>query len=143
MPKFSFKRLVRDICIAYTLISLIAAVIQSVMAHTVTPYHLNQLLMFIWTCIALGSLSLYYCFENWSTLRIVVLQYVVAMGLVCLSLVFIGLLEPLHPDALKDAFISFTVPYVIGALLFNVSIHMEVHQMNQKLSKLSLASKNK
>lgn len=136
MVKFSFKRLVIDICVAYTIISLSSTILSVVMAQLMNPFQLNQLLMFIWTCIALGSLSLYYCFESWSTIQIVVLQYVVAMGLVLLSVAFIGLFEPLHPNGFKDAFVSFTIPYVIGALLFNISIHWEVNKMNQKLKQL-------
>lgn len=136
MIKFSFRRLVRDICIAYTLISLMTTILQLINLRAITPFHLNQLLMFTWTCIALGSLSLYYCFESWSTLSIVILQYVVALVLVCLSVFTIGLFEPLHPDALKDAFVSFTIPYGIGAMFFNISIHWEVKQMNLKLKQL-------
>jgi hypothetical protein len=136
MLKFSFKKLISTICIAYTILSLSVTGLAVLSRGGISPDQFNLVLQFVWTCIALGSLSLYYFFEDWSTLTIIVLQYVVAISLVCLSLLFIGLFDTLHPDSFKDAFITFTIPYVIGAVIFNISLRRDVQKTNQKLEQL-------
>ena len=53
-----------------------------------------------------------------------------------------GFFSPLHPKAYVDMFRSFTVPYVIAALVYYGSLYLEVQKANQLLRQIKEDSKN-
>lgn len=63
-----------------------------------------------------------------------IIQYLIAMTLVIINVWITGHFVELHPDAYKDAFITFTIPYIIGAIAFYIGILSDVKKQNETLN---------
>lgn len=123
------------ICISYTIISIINALINLLNGNS-TGSHENSIVMLLWTSIAVFILSIHHLFDEWSPIFMIIIQYVIAMGLVFLSIFLISLFSEIHVDAYKDAFTSFTWPYIIGAGFYYISLFRSVARQNKLLSEI-------
>ncbi len=81
-------------------------------------------------------LSQHYRFQEYPLLLCIVVQYVVLVALVMLVTWLSGRFHPLHEDAYKDMFWSFTVPYLIGVVVYYISLFHDVKRANQSLKKI-------
>lgn len=133
MKKSNLKTFFADVCAAYTLICLFIVTAESFVRGSLNKDHFNILLAFILTTIAVGTLYLYPLFEKLSTLTIVLLQYAIAMGSVLLIVKLSSFFIEIHPDGYRDIFVSFTVPYLIGATIFYYHIKKSVKKQNELL----------
>ena len=123
------------ICISYTIISIINALINLLNGNS-TGSHENSIMMLLWTSIAVFILSIHHLFDEWSPIFMIIIQYVIAMGLVFLSIFLISLFSEIHVDAYKDAFTSFTWPYIIGAGFYYISLFRSAARQNKLLSEI-------
>ena len=85
--------------------------------------------------VATFVLSQHYRFQEYPLLLCIVVQYVVLVALVMLVTWLSGRFHPLHEDAYKDMFWSFTVPYLIGVVVYYISLFHDVKRANQSLKK--------
>lgn len=133
--KINFTEMLLVICVAYTIISLVDAVLS--VAHG--NYNLsafNSFNQILFSSIAVSILYTHNCFERLSPLLMVILQYVIAMGLVFLIIYLQGKFNELHPDAYRDIFVTFTIPYIIGASIYYVSVFREANKQNEILQEI-------
>ena len=86
--------------------------------------------------VATFVLSQHYRFQEYPLLLCIVVQYVVLVALVMLVTWLSGRFHPLHEDAYKDMFWSFTVPYLIGVVVYYISLFHDVKRANQSLKKI-------
>lgn len=126
-----------SICVAYTLISLLNVTLHLLAGERMIPAH-NGLMMFLWTGIAVLVLSIHFYFERWSPVVMIVCQYVLALAMVMGSVWIWGLFTILHPDAYRDAWISFSIPYVIGAVIYYIDVFRSAHRQNQWIQEIRL-----
>lgn len=122
------------ICVSYTIISILGTIINMLSGHQAS--HLNVLSMFVFTSIAVLVLFMHRLFENLSPLMMMVIQYVIAMGLVFLYVFIIGLFDPVADGGYWDIFRSFTIPYIIGAAVYYVSVFQEAKKQNAMLQEI-------
>lgn len=73
---------------------------------------------------------------NLVNIFMIIIQYMIAMGLVFLSIFLISLFSEIHVDAYKDAFTSFTWPYIIGAGFYYISLFRSAARQNKLLSEI-------
>ena len=92
--------------------------------------------------LPLLELELEFVEDDEPLLLVAVLQYVVLIAAVLLFTWISGFFSPLHPKAYVDMFRSFTVPYVIAALVYYGSLYLEVQKANQLLRQIKEDSKN-
>lgn len=123
------------ICISYTILSIINALINLLNGNS-TGSHENSIMMLLWTSIAVFILSIHHLFDEWSPIFMIIIQYMIAMGLVFLSIFLISLFSEIHVDAYKDAFTSFTWPYIIGAGFYYISLFRSAARQNKLLSEI-------
>lgn len=127
------------ICVSYTIISIAGAIINMLTGSQTN--NLNVISMFVFTSIAVLVLYMHRQFENLSPLMMIVIQYVIAMGLVFLYVFIIGLFSPVAEGGYWDIFRSFTIPYIIGAAVYYVNVFQEVKKQNIMLCEIKESRK--
>ena len=50
-----------------------------------------------------------------------------------LTMIIGGFFEPVSKGGYKDTFISFTIPYVFGAIIYYIRVFQSVHRQNRLL----------
>lgn len=120
------------ICISYTIINIGGSIFEAIISRN-HSLCMNNIMMLMWTSIAVFVLSIHHLFDEWSPLAMILIQYVIALSLVFLSMVIVGFFEPVAKGGYKDAFLSFTIPYVIGAVIYYIGVFQSVRRQNQLL----------
>lgn len=134
MKKALRNEILLTICVSYTIISIGGAIVNMV-AGTETN-NLNTISMLVFTSIAVLILYTHQLFDGISPLLMIVVQYVIAIGLVMLYVFLVGLFNPVSEGGYRDIFISFTVPYVIGAIVYYISVFYQAHQQDALLQEI-------
>lgn len=124
------------VCAVYTILSLGKIILEAIVQDIFGNYQENLLVMFFLSLVATFVLSQHYRFQEYPLLLCIVVQYVVLVALVMLVTWLSGRFHPLHEDAYKDMFWSFTVPYLIGVVVYYISLFHDVKRANQSLKKI-------
>ncbi|MCM1989101.1 DUF6608 family protein [Oceanirhabdus seepicola] len=135
MKKINLVEMLVVICVSYTILSLVNAGLALAMGKN-TISAMNSFTMVLWTSIGVGILYMHQYFERWSPLVMIIAQYIIAMGLVFGSLLLESQYIELHPMAYRDAFRSFTIPYIIGAAIYYIYIFREAKRQNELLQEI-------
>lgn len=124
------------ICISYTILSIANAVV-SLLRGVEMGTHWNSILMLVWTSIAVLVLAIHHLFDELPPLLMMVIQYVIAMGLVLLTIFVSGFWGEISESGYKDAVISFSIPYLIGAVIYYVSVFREAKRQNKLIEEIN------
>lgn len=128
------RELFPAICISYTIISLSITIFEAIRTKTISNFQFNLIGMFVWTSIAVFVLSQHYRLERFSALTMILLQYLIAIFLVIGTIYISSFFISINPNGYKDAFRSFTIPYVIGAGVYYISLYRFVKNGNKTLN---------
>lgn len=139
MKKALRNEILLVICVSYTLISLAATVI-NILAGTETS-NFNTISMLVFTTIAVLVLYTHQLFDGISPLMMIIIQYVIAMGLVMIYVFLVGMFDPVSEGGYWDIFVSFTIPYVIGAVVYYISVFHQARQQDALLQEIKEAKK--
>ena len=134
MKFMKISELLITICVSYTIISIGGAIVNMLTGSETN--NLNTIAMLLFTSIAVIVLSLHRMFDSLSPLLMIVIQYAVALALVMLVVFLIGLFEPVAEGGYKDFFVSFTIPYIIGAVIYYVSVFYTARQQNHLIDEI-------
>lgn len=126
------REILITICISYTIINIGGSIFEAIVEQN-RSLCTNNIMMLMWTSIAVFVLSIHHLFDEWSPLAMILIQYVIALSLVLLTMVIGGFFEPVARGGYKDAFLSFTIPYVIGAIIYYIGVFQSVCRQNQLL----------
>jgi len=139
------KSLIRDIfisvCIAFTLLTIINSVLTEMIGYESIPIS-NNYLMLLWCSIGTITLFSHKLLSRWSPLAVIITQYLIANGLVFLTIYISGLTGDNHPDAYSDGFRSFTIPYIIGAIIYYGYLYYEAKKQNNLLQAVKRTNEN-
>lgn len=141
MKTMKISELLTTICVSYTVISLVATVVNQCAGCETN--NLNVFSMFLFTAIAVFVLSIHRLFDGWSPLLMIIVQYVIAIGLVMLVVFIIGRFNPVAEGGYRDIFRSFTIPYVIGAGIYYISVFHTAKQQNELIQEIKQLQKEK
>lgn len=123
-------------CVIYTLLVLGKLVLEYIVQGAWGNYQSNLLVMFVLSTLAVFVLSQYYRFQKYPLLAVIVVQYLVLIGGVMLFTWISGFFEPLHENAYRDMFLSFSIPYAAGVVVYYASMFHEVRRVNQVLKQI-------
>lgn len=129
------KEILITICISYTIINIGGSIFEAIVSQNVSHCS-NNIMMFIWSSIAVFVLSIHHLFDKWSPLAMILIQYVIALGLVFLTLFIGGIFEPVAKGGYRDAFLSFSIPYAIGAIVYYIEVFKSVRRQNRLLQEI-------
>ena len=128
------KKLLLEICISYTSVSVTGAVINAITG--MNNDNSNTLIMFAFCVIASIVLSLYSLFENISPLAMMIIQYVAACFFCGLFLLAVSRLDPISPRGWFEYYRSFTIPYIIIAGIFYYYLFREAKEQSRMIQEL-------
>ncbi len=124
------------VCTIYAMLSLGKILLEAVFQNVFGNDQKNLLTMFFLSLAATFVLSQYYRFQKYPLLLCIAVQYMLLIACVMLITWISGRFEPLHEDAYRDMFLSFTIPYAIGVVVYYMSVFYEIKRANQDLKKI-------
>lgn len=130
------KNIVSVVCITYTSISITLAVLEVIAKGKMNPTQLNMFLCLLLSILGVLILSQHYRLERFSPLAMVIIQYVVAVAVILISLKAASYITDVHPSGYRDMILSFSIPYFIGAVVYYISLMLEVRKQNRILEKI-------
>ena len=129
------KNIVPVVCMTYTFISMILTLLEVITKGKVNPTQLNMFLCLLLSILGVLVLSQHYRLERFSPLAMVTIQYVAAVAIILISLKAASYVTDVHPDGYRDMILSFSIPYFIGAVVYYISLMLEVRKQNRILEK--------
>lgn len=133
MKLINKRNVIPIICITYTVVSISLTIFEILNKGEMNPTQFNIFLFLILSILGVGVLSQHYRFERFSPLTMIILQYVIAVVIIVISLWMASFFVDIHPDGYKDMTLSFSIPYVIGAVVYYVCLRLEVRKQNRLL----------
>ena len=137
------KNIVPVVCMTYTFISMILTLLEVITKGKVNPTQLNMFLCLLLSILGVLVLSQHYRLERFSHLAMVTIQYVAAVAIILISLKAASYVTDVHPDGYRDMILSFSIPYFIGAVVYYISLMLEVRKQNRILEKIKKDKKYK
>ena len=139
--KNKWKEIALVICVSYTILSMVAAIVNTI-AGTQTS-NANAIMMLILTTISVSVLYLYQLLDRFSPIFTITLQYLIALVLAGIALFIWNLFDEISGNGYLDFFVSFTVFYAIGAVIFYVMTYLETKKMNELLQDIQADKQHK
>ena len=130
------KNVISVICVTYTVISILLTIINILIEGEMNSTQLNIFTCLLLSILGVGVLSQHYRLERFSPLAMVIIQYLAAVAVILISLKAASYFTYVHPGGYRDMVISFSVPYVIGAVIYYISLMLEVRKQNRILEKI-------
>lgn len=124
------------VCVVFTLLVLGKLVLEYIVQGAWGNYQGNLLVIFVLSTVATFVLSQYYRFQKYPLLAVMIVQYLVLIGGVMLFTWISGFFAPLHEDGYRDMFLSFSIPYAIGVVVYYMALFHEVRKVNGVLRKI-------
>lgn len=137
------KNILTNICVTYTVVSLTLTMYEIITTGSMNPTQLNIFLFFLLSILGVVILSQHYRFERFSPLTMMLIQYVSAIVLIVVSMKIASFFVLLHPDGYHDMIVSFSIPYVIGAILYYCYLYAEIRKQNRILQEIKQQAKEK
>ncbi|MBP3887514.1 MAG: hypothetical protein J6F30_07635 [Cellulosilyticum sp.] len=141
MQKIGLKNIGINICVSYTMISIGVHLYEMIGGMGDINQHLNGVMMFFCTAVAVCCLSLYYVLEDWTPLLVIIMQYIIAVAIVLGVTYIIGRFNEVSPGGYFDMWRSFTTIYVVGALWYYIEIWLYVRKQNKWLEEVKQEKK--
>ena len=126
------------VCILYTIGSLLKIILEGFLYDFLGKTEMNLLMMFGISLIGTWILSQHYRFPSIPFGAIVVGQYILLISILELTVWVEGFFIPLHPDAYRDMFLSTTIPYILVAFLYYLTVFKEIKRANQIISEIKM-----
>lgn len=124
------------LCITYTIISLFACIFESIIYKEISHDHFNMLLMFILSIVSILVLSQHYRFDNIPTLILIIIQYIVALLCTTIIMLFLSNFIEVSTGGYKDMFISFSILYLLGTIIYYITLKIQVNKQNKVLKEI-------
>jgi len=126
------------VCISFTLIVCGKLFYEKCIDFTDRYYTEN-----IFTCLGISILatfilSLHYYLQRFPFIPVVIGQYLVLIGFVFLCIWIMGYFTENAPSAYRDMFVSITIPYAVGAIVYYISFFMQIKKANDVFSDLDM-----
>lgn len=100
--------------------------------------------MLLFISIAILVLSLHHLFDEWPPAVMIAVQYIIAIGLVFLTVYLFSFFEEIGENGYRDILLNFTIPYIIGGMVYYISLFLSVKRQNNLLTQINAAhEKNK
>lgn len=134
-----WKQYAQTVCTVYTCVVIWKVIMETLQGTADVQYGKNLLIMFLITCLSTAVLNLYEKLQNFPLIPVIIGQYILVIGMV-LGGVFLAEKTGITQVAVsgyRDLFISVTVPYCVGAIVYYVAFFMDIKKANRMLQKMS------
>ena len=124
------------VCIVFTILLFGKILLELIVQKIFGNYQENILIMFGLSLLATFVLSQYYRFQKYPLLVVILGQYILLIAVVMFITWLGGRFSELHKDAYRDMFLSFTIPYVIGFIIYYAAVFHEIKSANRALKEI-------
>ena len=119
------------VCVSFTLIVCGKLLLEKSIGFIDKYYTENIFLCLGISVLATAILSLHYYLQRFPFIPVVIGQYLLVIGIVFLGIWIGGHFTENAPSAYRDMFVSVTIPYVIGALVYYISFFYQIKKANE------------
>lgn len=133
-----WKQYAQTVCTVYTCVVIWKVIVETLQGVIDVQYGKNLLIMFLITCLATAILYSYEKMQSFPLIPVIIGQYVLVMGIVLGGIFFaekIGITQ-IDAGGYRDLFISVTVPYGVGAIIYYVVFFINIRKANRMLQKM-------
>ncbi|MBQ8632528.1 MAG: hypothetical protein IJ420_02865 [Lachnospiraceae bacterium] len=124
------------VCVCYTILSLGKIALEFFTQGAFGNEQANYILIFVLCFLATLVLSQHYRLDCFPLPAVIIGQYILLIAVVFAITWIIGQVEPLGEHAYRDMFRSFTIPYIIGAMVYYAAYFFQVKKANRMLENL-------
>ena len=124
------------VCVCYTILSLGKIALEFFTQGAWGNLQANFLMIFVLCFLATLVLSQHYRLDRFPLPAVIIGQYAVMIAVVFLIVWLIGKVGTLGEHAYRDMFWSFTIPYIIGAVVYYIAYFLQVKKANRMLENI-------
>ncbi len=129
------------LCIIYTILSLSKIILEAFLMNLYGNYQQNFIFMFIISLFSVFVLSQHYRLSRFPLPLVIIGQYLLLLGFIFGFLWVESFFIELHPNGYRDMFLSFTIPYIIGAFLYYIDVFRQAKKANEMLQEIKSGKK--
>ena len=124
------------VCVSFTLIVCGKLLLEKSMGFVDKNYTENIFMCLGISVLVTAILSLHYYLQNLPFIPVVIGQYILVIGIIFAGIWIGGHFSENAPTAYWDMFISVTIPYVIGAVVYYISFFLQIKKANETIAQL-------
>lgn len=124
------------VCTVYTFLVLTKLLLEYLTQGLWENYQGNMLIMFVLSFLAVFVLSQHYRFQKYPLVVVIAAQYLVLISGVMLFTWISAFFVPMHENGYRDMFLSFSIPYAIGVVVYYMYLFHEVNSVNKILRQI-------
>jgi predicted tellurium resistance membrane protein TerC len=136
MKLITRKNFLSIVCISFTFIVCGKLIAEKLAGFTDRYYVENIFACLGFSVIITLILSLHYYLQKYPFIPVFLGQYAVTVGLVLLYVWIDGHFSEHSPNAYRDMFISVTIPFIIGAVVYYWSFFREIKKANKMIEEI-------
>lgn len=129
------------VCVSFTLIVCGKLLYEKSIGFIDSNYTENIFMCLGISVLAVAILSLHYFLQHLPFIPVVIGQYLLLIGFIFAGIWVSGHFTDNAPSAYRDMFISVTVPYVVGAIVYYVSFFLQIKKANEVFMSLDQIGK--
>lgn len=124
------------VCSVYTIISLCKIIAEKIMGYNDRFYAENFITIFFISVVATFVLGLHYYLQKIPVIIVIIGQYILLVVIIMLGIWIESQFIEISPSAYRDMYVSFTGPYIIGAIVYYITYLLQLRKANKTLAEL-------
>ena len=137
MKLINKRNFVSIVCIFFTLITCGKLLYERALNFTDRYYTDNIFTILGFSFLITLILSLHFYLQKFPFWLVIIAQYALTVGIVFLAIFIHGRFSTNAPTAYWDMFVSITIPFFIGALVYYICFFVQIKRANKVLEKLN------
>ena len=137
MKLINKRNFVSIVCIFFTLITCGKLLYERALNFTDRYYTDNIFTILGFSVLITLILSLHFYLQKYPFWLVIIAQYALTVGIVFLAIFIHGRFSTNAPTAYWDMFVSITIPFFIGALVYYICFFIQIKRANKVLEKLN------
>ena len=133
MKLINKRNFVSIVCIFFTLITCGKLLYERALNFTDRYYTDNIFTILRFSVLITLILSLHFYLQKYPFWLVIIAQYALTVGIVFLAIFIHGRFSTNAPTAYWDMFVSITIPFLIGALVYYICFLVQIKRANKVL----------
>ena len=125
------------VCIFFTLITCGKLLYERALNFIDRYYTDNIFTLLGFSVLITLILSLHFYLQKFPFWLVIIAQYALTVGIVFLAIFIHGRFSTNAPTAYWDMFVSITIPFIFGALVYYICFFIQIKRANKVLEKLN------
>ena len=137
MKLINKRNFISIVCIFFTLITCGKLLYERALKFTDRYYTDNIFTILGFSVLITLILSLHFYLQKFPFWLVIIAQYALTVGIVFLAIFIHGRFSTNAPTAYWDMFVSITIPFIFGALVYYICFFIQIKRANKVLEKLN------